>query len=514
MKAQRLNATRTTHKASDPSIPILYAERYRPQLHYSPPEHWLSDPNGLVWHDGSFHLFYQHNPGGNDWGYMHWGHAVSRDLVHWRHCPVAVQADPWGSGFAFSGCAIVDHENRSGLGVNGSAPLVALYTGATVEGVQSQCIAFSVDGGDSWAPYRGNPVIANPGTRDFRDPKVFWNIDREEWIMILAVGERLDLYQSKNLLEWQWISEFRCFIESAGDVLECPDLFPLRSASGEMHWVLIVSATNQTTHKDRATRYFIGTFDGRQFVPYDAHSRWIDYGPDNYATVTWDNVPVADGRRIAIGWMSNWRYAREAPTFPWRGHMTFPRELVLVEDDRGVRLASRPVDEIEHLHRESVQLDGSPIESEAVKVFFSRLPAELLDVELKFNWRGQTPEPFGLLFSNESGDVAMIIADVANDLLVLDRSQVGKSMPYGQNANKIEAPLVVIGDCLTLRVIKDRASVEVFVGDGRVAISANLFFDKPFDSVSQFGGGDVEVHGKASILESIWEDTVGSNNHV
>jgi len=499
---------------NDTSVPSLFDERYRPQLHFSAPRHWLSDPNGLVWHDGLYHLFFQHNPEGNDWGNMHWGHAVSRDLVHWQHRPVAVQADPWCSGFAFSGCVVVDHQNSSGLAAGNAAPMIALYTGATIEGVQSQCISFSLDGGDTWTQYDGNPVLANPGIHDFRDPKVFWNPDREEWVMILAVGDRLDLYVSENLLDWQHVSEFRCSIEDAGDVLECPDLFPLESTNGETHWVLVVSATNQTHHKDRPTRYFIGEFDGRQFDAYDGASRWIDYGPDNYASVTWSNIPAEDGRRLAIGWMSNWRYAREAPTYPWRGHMTIPRELFLAEDNDGHRLASRPVAELENLRQENLCLDYARADSEAARTFFTELPAELLDLQLEFRWHGSTPSPFGVEFSNETGDVAKIFADVANGVLVVDRTRVGQCIPSRQYARKFEAPLCSNGSSLDLRIVKDRASVEVFEGDSGAAVSANLFFDKPFDSISVLGSSKVEIRGEASILKSIWTDAGEWNSHV
>lgn len=490
-------------------IPSLFDERYRPQLHFSAPQHWVSDPNGLVWQDGLYHLFFQHNPYGNDWGNMHWGHAVSRDLVHWQHCPIAIPADPWGVGFAFSGCVVVDHQNTSGLAANGSMPMVALYTSSTIEGVQAQCLAVSVDGGTTWENYGGNPVIANPGIYDFRDPKVFWNDDLDEWVMVLAVGDRLDLYVSRNLLDWQRVSEFRCPVEDAGDVLECPDLFPLQSPDGKTHWVLVVSATNQTAHKNRPTRYFIGQFDGRQFDAYDSRSRWIDYGPDNYATVSWSNIPAPDDRRIAIGWMSNWRYAREAPTYPWRGHMTVARELFLAEDDRGHRLATRPVAEIACLRKETFCLDSTSIDSDAAQAVFSGLPAELLDLQLEFEWGDGKPECFGVVFSSESGDVAKILVDVSNRVLVLDRTQVGQITPSRHGADRFDAPLDAVGSSVDLRIVKDRASLEVFVAGGRSAISANLFSERPLDFVSLSGNGAVTVRGEVSILKSIWTDAGG-----
>lgn len=505
--SQGLEQICTEPSGCDDPIPQLFAEKYRPQLHFSPPRNWLSDPNGLVWGGGQFHLFYQHNPGGNDWGDMHWGHAVSRDLVHWENRPLAIRADPWGEGFAFTGSVVVDHTNSSGLAADGTPPMVALYTGSSIEGVQDQRIAISVDGGDTWSQYDRNPVIQNPGLRDFRDPKVFWNGDRHEWVMLLAVGERIDFYTSKNLLNWQRVSEFLCPVADPGDVLECPDLFPLQSESGDAHWVLLVSATNQTTLKVQTTRYFVGTFDGQRFETTDATGRWIDFGPDNYATVTWNDVPAADGRRIGVGWMSNWRYARSAPTYPWRGHMTFPRELTLVEDSRGLHLGFSPVGEIERLRTESVCLEHAPADSDETRATFSKLSPELLDLDLQFDWDAEMPGEFGLMFSNTGGEAAKIIVDVAKDELIVDRTLVGVRLPPPDSATRFEAPLGLAGKQTRLRIMKDRASIEVFGNSGLVAISANLFFDQPFESVSIFSDGDVRVMGEVSILGSIWSKT-------
>ncbi len=484
------------------AVPELYSEKYRPQLHYSAPQHWLSDPNGLVWHDGLFHLFFQHNPHGNDWGDMHWGHAVSRDLVYWQHRPVAIPSDPWGVGFAFSGCVVVDHSNTSALAPTGQAPMVALFTGATVEGVQAQCVAFSLDGGDKWTLYAGNPVIANPDIQDFRDPKVFWQAERTQWVMVLAVGSRLDFYVSGNLLEWVWVSSFHCPQDEPGDILECPDLFALRSSNGDARWILTVSMTNDTSRKDRATRYFVGDFNGQQFTAQDDVTRWIDYGPDNYAAITYDNVPATDGRRIAIGWMSNWCYAKEAPTYPWRGHMTLPRECRLVEENGHYELATQPIAELSRLHRVRVNIQRDRVNSQAVQALFSRLPAQLLDLDLEFLWNEKTPRRFGLAFLNPAGEGAYIVADIACGVLLVDRSRVGRAR---KGIQKIEAPLKHGGTRLGLRIVKDRASVEVFVGDGRTVVSANLFFDQPFESVALIGESDVEIQGKAFILDRIWK---------
>ena len=491
-------------KVGELKHPAPYDEKYRPQLHFSAPENWLNDPNGLVWHNGVFHLFYQYNPTGNDWGNMHWGHAVSRNLVHWDLRPVALHAEPWGLGYIFSGCAVNDRENKSGLGLDGAGPLVALYTSCTTDGIQAQSLAFSHDDGETWSQYAGNPVIENPGLRDFRDPKVFWYAPSKRWVMTLAADDHVEIYTSENLIDWQRISRFAKPYGAHKGVWECPDLFPLEAPDGQTKWVLIISVCTEHSHRAESVQYFVGDFDGTEFKPQHVDELWIDYGPDNYGAVTWDNVPDSDGRRILIGWMSNWHYARGMPTFPWRGNMTIPRQVSLVEGESGYEIAALPVAEIRELASRTVRIDRAQVESDTVQAHFSKLPPELLDIDLAFSWTGGESRSFGVRFTNASGEKLAVVVYSARGILAVDRTNVGQKIPNPSTAKRFEAPLGPINGDFNLRIIKDRASVEVFANDGRAVISANLFFDDPLDSVSIFSLGDVDVHGEVSILNSIW----------
>ena len=488
------------------SAPRLYTEKYRPHLHFSAAENWLNDPNGLVWHDGVFHLYYQYNPTGNDWGNMHWGHAVSTNLVEWEHRPVALKAEPWGVGYMFSGCAVIDHDNRSGLGQGGKPPMIAIYTSCNVAGIQAQSIAVSHDNGESFSQYPGNPVIENPGTRDFRDPKVIWHEESAHWVLALAADDHIELYRSENLIDWQRTSRLMKPYGSHKGVWECPDLFPMRTRDGEQKWVLTVSVSTEHSERDEQVQYFVGEFDGTTFTPQSEEEMWLDYGADNYGAVTWDGVPAEDGRRIMIGWMSSWRYAREMPTYPWRGNMTIPRELRLFRTSRGFELSNLPVQEFASLRTAPRQVARSAVTSDAVQQLFDALAPELLDLELSFSWPKGESRSFGLRFTNANGEKAAIAYYTGTDTLIVDRTQVGIEIPNPRLAERFEAPVRDIEGSIDLRIIKDTASVEVFANDGRTVISANLFYDEPFDKVTIFGADDVNVEGEVSVPRSIWQD--------
>ncbi len=482
----------------------LYNEKYRPQFHYSAPCNWLNDPNGLVWHDGIYHLFYQHNPTGNDWGNMHWGHATSRDLVHWDNRPVALNAEPMGVGYIFSGCAVADPANSSGLATAGEVPLIALYTSCTTDGIQSQSLAYSLDDGETWRQYAANPVIENPGIRDFRDPKVFWHEESEQWVLALAANDHIEFYRSHNLIHWEHASRFSKPYGSNQGVWECPDLFPLVTDDGEIKWVLIVSVCPEHSARDESVQYFIGDFDGVRFESESTEIMWLDYGADNYGAITWDGVPKDDGRRIMIGWMSSWRYAREVPTFPWRGNMTIPRELRLVSSGRGLELATLPVREVENIRANIARIDRVSADDPNLQAVFARLSPELLDLDLLFEWPASAARSFGVRFTNSSGEKLSIAVHTGTGTLVVDRTAVGQRVPNPKFARRFEAPLRETDGKFNLRVIKDRASVEVFGDEGRAVISANLFYDAPFERVELFCLGDVDVSGEVSTLKSIW----------
>ena len=308
---------------------------FRPVLHFTPPAHWMNDPNGLVYRDGQYHLFYQYYPDGTVWGPMHWGHAVSPDLIHWEHLPVALAPDELGT--IFSGSAVDDRDNTSGFGAGGKTPLVAIFTHSGSH--QQQSIAWSLDG-VTFQKYPGNPVIPNTTLKNFRDPKVFPNPIRGGWSMVLAAGDRVHFYASADLKSWVKTGAFGPESNHAPGVWECPDLFPLE-LDGKTYWVLLVSmGTHEENHGAR-TQYFLGEFDGDTFHADGrfTQTEWMDCGFDHYAGVTYDSAPA----RILIGWGVNWKYADKTPTGEFCGIMTLPRQLSLVETPKGgIRLAGTP----------------------------------------------------------------------------------------------------------------------------------------------------------------------------
>lgn len=312
-------------------------EPWRPAFHFTPPANWMNDPNGLVYHNGTYHLFYQYYPDSTVWGPMHWGHATSPDLFHWTHQPIALYPD--SLGWIFSGSAVIDKNNTAGFGKDA---MVAIFTyhndaiwKAGRKNTESQGIAFSLDEGLTWTKYPGNPVLNNSGEQDFRDPKVSWHAARKCWIMVLAAGDRIKMYSSVNLTSWKFESDFVPDVKEPYGVWECPDLFPMKSGNEEK-WVLILSQNMNGPNGGSATRYIVGSFDGMNFRA-ETTPRWIDHGTDYYAAVTYDNAP--GGKRILLGWMSNWMYAEKTPTKEWRSAMALPRELSLIRSASGYRLS-------------------------------------------------------------------------------------------------------------------------------------------------------------------------------
>ncbi len=338
----------------------------------------MNDPNGLVYYAGTWHLFYQYYPDSTVWGPMHWGHATSRDLVQWEPQPVALAPD--SLGYIFSGSAVVDSTNSSGLGSAGNPPLVAMFTyhdmaaeKAGSRRVESQAIAFSLDSGRTWQKYAGNPVIPNPGdVKDFRDPKLVRDAARDRWIVTLAVGDHAEFWGSRDLKSWTKLSAFGAGVGNHGGVWECPDFRPMRvEGSGETKWVLIQNINPGHPNGGSGTQYFVGDFDGTTFTldprfaadVRDGRGVWLDEGRDDYAGVTWANAP--NGRVVFLGWMSNWSYAQQVPTARWRSAMTVPRELSLQLTPRGYRIASRPVKELEALRGEPHYVDAERLKRNA-----------------------------------------------------------------------------------------------------------------------------------------------------
>ena len=487
----------------------LYAEDYRPQIHFSAARNWINDPNGMVYSNGRYHLFYQHNPNGIDWGNMHWGHAVSTDLVSWSHCPIALRADPGGLGYMFSGSAVVDQDNKSGLGPAGTSPIVILYTNSSICGVQSQSLAYSIDDGESWTQYSGNPVIPNNGMRDFRDPKLVWHAESGRWIMCLTTGHSIQLYASADLIAWSFLSEFSRVNDIPDGVWECPDLFPLRSSGGAVKWILIISINPEHETRDLCLRYFIGDFDGTTFRADNMVGSWLDYGPDNYGAVSWEGTPETRDGRTIIGWMSSWKYARCLPTYPWRGNMTLPRELRLVNDSRDEYvLVSRPALDTSELAEDTFVLERRPFDADELSRGLENRQNQLFDLELQLEW-GDSDEarPVDICLLNESRESLVIRVDRAEETIAVDRHHVGQSISPPELAGTFDCPLRPALTSLDIRVVRDTTSVEVFADGGRSVLSVNFFPDKPLTRL-EFRGGDAGllVGGTFTSLHSIWSN--------
>ena len=469
----------TSHDGRTPSR-ALYTERQRPQFHFSPPENWLNDPNGLVYYNGRYHLFYQYNPHDKVWGNMHWGHASSADLLHWRQHPIALHAEH-GLGYAFSGSVVVDWGNRAGLQRGKHPTLAALFTHCSRLNHQVQSLAFSTDGGERWRMHPGNPVIDNPGLADFRDPKVFWDARRAEWVLVLAAGDVVQFYRSNNLLAWQHFHSFGKSVGAHDGVWECPDLFPLPLA-GKTRWVLLVSLNPGAPNGGSGTQYFVGDFDGERFVPTQA-PQWLDYGPDNCASVTWSGAPEGDERRLLIGWLNNWKYANALPTAPWRGAMTLPRELRLLPSAEGARLTAGPLRELERLRDARVDAcENQVLETPRAVGGDASLP-ELLDIEASLHWQQPCHGAFQLRFHNKANEELCVTVRHDADAICVVRERASHGISQlPEFTAEIRAPLL-LGDATHcgLRILKDRSTLEIFSADGRALLTLNYFSAQPLD---------------------------------
>lgn len=486
-----------------------YSQPHRPRFHFSPPAKWMNDPNGMVYHQGEYHLFYQHNPDSSVWGPMHWGHATSKDLVHWQNQPIALYPDSLGT--IFSGSAVYDEQNTSGLGSANNPPLVAIFTSHLTEAekagrnnYQTQSLAYSLDNGRTWKKYAKNPVLPNPGIKDFRDPKVSWHSPSKQWVMVLAVVDHIEFYGSPNLLSWKKLSQFGGKgIGAHGGVWECPDLFPL-TVNGQEKWVLLVSINPGGPQGGSATQYFVGNFNGKQFT-WDQKPGiplWVDWGADNYAGVTWANAP--DGRRIFLGWMSNWEYAKTVPTEVWRTAMTIPRELRLVKTPSDLRLTSTPVKELQKLRTRTEVIKAREITSNLNLSEVNKLNEPLLELDL--NLAVPPNQDLVIRFSNSKGEFLDVGYAGKNQHLFIDRTKAGNSGFNQKFAARHEAPLTLETSQLRLHLFLDVASVEVFANNG-LGVMTDIFFpSEPFTRVEIIGKGIKVLDGShAYMLQSIWD---------
>ena len=459
---------------SVPSFQENNLEQFRPAYHFTPAKGWMNDPNGLIFIDGEYHLFFQHYPDSTVWGPMHWGHAVSKDLVTWEELPIALFPD--SLGYIFSGSAVFDEKNSSGLGSTTNPPLVALYTyhdpngekAGTID-FQKQGLAYSVDKGRSWKKYEGNPVLDNPGIRDFRDPKVTQVTTADgntTWVMTLAARDQVQFYQSTNLKDWSLLGEFGQGVGAHGGVWECPDLLSMKAPDGSQKWVLLVSINPGGPQKGSATQYFIGDFKQGVFTPDDTMIRWLDYGPDNYAGVTWANLPSEQNRTLFIGWMSNWLYAQVVPTPTWRSVLTLPRELRLFDVDGTLLLQSAPAKELEKLRGKGYDLSGNE----------SLLPSAAVEILAEVT----RDDNFSMMLSNELGEEVLISKEMG--LVTVDRRKAGKASFHPDFAAAHSAPMSWTAN--KLRIFLDASSIEVFVNEGELVLTSLLFPSSPWKKLS------------------------------
>lgn len=471
------------------------SEPHRPLYHFTPDSMWMNDPNGLVYFDGEYHMFYQYHPHSTVWGPMHWGHAISTDLVLWEHQPVALYPD--SLGWIFSGSAVADHHNTSGLGREGVTPLIAIFTyhnskleQAGSSQYQYQGLAYSLDKGRSWIKYAGNPVLANPGIKDFRDPKVTWHEPTKKWIMTLAVADHVRFYASPDLINWTLQSEFGKEIGAHGGVWECPDLFelPVDNNPAAKKWVLLVSINPGGPNGGSATQYFTGHFDGTAFVPETTEIRWVDYGKDNYAGVTFDGISEADGRRIAVGWMSNWQYATKVPTQAWRSAMTVPRSMHLTDKGGIGYLSSQPVAELNRLRGDLITLESRFIGEQAEEQTYQTTIPQAAELQITFELTDKdAPKNFGVVIGNKQSQHIVAGYDVENQCFYLDRCHAGDgSFSADFSGKHMSSIQPLAGKTIQMHLFLDVASLELFAQNGACVLTDIFFPTAPFDQLSFF----------------------------
>ncbi|MFS2218399.1 glycoside hydrolase family 32 protein [Telluria sp. Tellsp104] len=517
--------------SQSPDPAPVYDEPFRPQLSFSPQRNWMNDPNGLVYHDGEYHLFYQYNPNRNTWGDMSWGHAVSPDLLHWTELPLALPVEKDARGeptqMFFSGSAVVDHANTSGFGQPGKPAMVAMVTsmypqartlnGKLVRaGTQAQSIAYSLDRGRTWTQYAGNPVLPEPPAqyaaeyRDFRDPKMFWYEPEHKWILatVVAKQHKALFYSSRDLVHWEWTGEFGP-AGATGGVWECPDLIelPVDGDPAKRKWVLVISLNPGGPAGGSGMQYFVGDFDGKTFKrDRDAAGdapRWLDYGADFYAGVTYNDAP--GGRKLLVGWMNNWLYGEKVPTAPWRSAQSLPRELGLRTVNGQVKLVQQPIAQAQGLRGPSLySAAGQTITRGTQAVPLTGTASAPL--ELKMVLQPGTATRAGIRLGQ--GTYTEIGYDAKQGAVYVDRTKSGETAFHPQFAARHAAPVALRDGGLPLRILVDRGSVTVFAGDGETVLTDQVFPPAGAAGVSLFGvDGDAHVRDlDIWSLNSIWKE--------
>ena len=432
-------------------------EQYRPVYHHTPAYGWMNDPNGMFYKDGVWNLYFQHNPYGSQWENMTWGHSTSTDLVHWKYEGDAVEPDALGT--VFSGSAVVDMENTSGFG---KGAVIALYTSAGES--QTQSLVYSTDNGKTFHKFEGNPVITS-NVPDFRDPHMFWNEDIKKWNMILAAGQHMEIYTSDNLKDWKLESFFGEKYGNHGGVWECPDLMKMKvRGTDKEKWMLICNINPGGPSGGSATQYFVGDFDGHKFTcdSKPEVTKWMDYGKDHYATVTFDNAP--EGRRVAIAWMSNWQYANQVPTQQYRSGNSIPRDLGLFEYKGETYCSVVP----------SPEMTAARSKKAGKKLTES--------CEMVVNLKGNAT----ITLSNDKGEKVVMNYDAKAETFSMDRTKSGKVDFSKDFAAVTKAP--TYGKISQLRIFIDKSSIEALDADGKMAMTNLVFPSKPYNKVTVKGG--------------------------
>lgn len=450
-------------------------ETYRPVYHHTPVYGWMNDPNGMFYKDGVYHLYFQYNPYGSMWANMTWGHSTSTDLTHWTYEGTAIVPDAWGA--IFSGSCVVDKDNTAGFG---KGAVVAFYTSAksTPWGdVQSQSMAYSLDNGKTFIKYEHNPILTST-ERDFRDPKVFWYAPGKHWVMMLAVGQEMQIYSSGNLKVWKKESSFGAMQGAHGGVWECPDLVEVAvEGSKEKKWVLICNLNPGGPFGGSAAQYFVGSFDGKKFVNESpTQTKWLDWGKDNYATVTWSNAPA--GRCIALGWMSNWQYANNVPTTQYRSANTLARDLTLYRVGGELYLKSKPSPEIKKARAEEKKIPTFEVKGNYEVASLLADNKGAYEIEMTIENKGTSKIDFSLM--NEKGEKVAMYYDVVRKQFVMDRSASG-IVGFSRDFPAVTVAPVRNTDQIHLRLFIDRSSVEAFGEDGEYVMTNLVFPAEPYN---------------------------------
>ena len=510
---------------------VTNTDFYRPSYHHTPSYGWMNDPNGMFYKDGIYHLCYQYNPYGSKWGNMHWGHAISRDLIHWKEVEPTIARDPMGH--IFSGSAVIDKDGTANYGKDA---IVALYTSASDKNGQIQCMAYSTDGGYTFHKYSGNPVLTPfDGLKDFRDPKVFWYAPLKKWYMIVSADKEMRFYSSPDLKKWTYVSAFGRGYGAQPNQFECPDFFqlPVDGNPNKKKWVMIVNINPGCLFGGSATEYFIGDFDGKNFVCDSKPSvaKFLDYGKDHYATVTFSGV---QDRVLGIAWMSNWQYANVTPIRQYRGANTLPREFKLFTGKDGqIYMSSNVVPEVAGLRKTFKRLPDLVITQGKDSKNLSSSKENAFEIEMDVT-PGEAAKT-GFILYNEKGEKVNIYFDMKAGRLVMDRTESGKTK-FGEKAeaHKIEkefdlhehreikepfrklnsvnykndfalgtwAPLSLC-DSKTyhLDVFVDKCSIEIFVNGGRIAMTNLVFPTQPYTSVKFYSDGNKATYRNIKVSE-------------